>query len=120
MDELMQQFVDALDIKDDDEANQIIKNVGIAIKNKVKNKVKGKFNQAVNYAKDKLNKYNDSLEEVTAAQEKYRVKPSIKPTQFKQDIAAAKKMIDAGKSEKEVVAKYGQATFNAVNAQNLG
>jgi hypothetical protein len=29
-------------------------------------------------------------------------------------------MIDAGKSEKEVVAKYGQAAFNAVNAQNLG
>jgi hypothetical protein len=63
MDELMQQFVDALDIKDDDEANQIIKNVGIAIKNKVKNKVKGKFNQAVNYTKDKLTKYADNLEE---------------------------------------------------------
>jgi len=58
-----------------------------------------------------------SINEVTPAQEKYRVKP---PTQFKQDIAAAKKMIDAGKSEKEVVAKYGQAAFNAVNAQNLG
>lgn len=55
------------------------------------------------------------LSEVTPAQEKYRVKPS-----FKQEIAAAKKMIDAGKSEKEVVAKYGQAAFNAVNAQNLG
>lgn len=55
------------------------------------------------------------VEEVTPAQEKYRVKPS-----FKQEIAAAKKMIDAGKSEKEVVAKYGQAAFNAVNAQNLG
>jgi hypothetical protein len=60
------------------------------------------------------------LNEVTAAQEKYRVKPSAKPTQFKQDIAAAKKMIDAGKSEKEVVAMHGQAAFNAVNAQNLG
>jgi hypothetical protein len=60
------------------------------------------------------------IREVTAAQEKYIVKPSAKPTQFKQDIAAAKKMIDAGKSEKEVVAKYGQAAFNAVNAQNLG
>jgi hypothetical protein len=60
------------------------------------------------------------IREVTDAQEKYRVKPSAKPTQFKQDIAAAKKMIDAGKSEKEVVAKYGQAAFNAVNAQNLG
>jgi hypothetical protein len=60
------------------------------------------------------------IREVTDAQEKYRVKPSAKPTQFKQDIAAAKKMIDAGKSEKEVVAKYGQAAFNAVNVQNLG
>ena len=60
------------------------------------------------------------LNEVTPAQEKYRAKPSAKPTQFKQDTAAAKKMIDAGKSEKEVVAKYGQAAFNAVNAQNLG
>jgi len=61
-----------------------------------------------------------NLKEVTPAQEKYRAKPTAKPTQFKQDIAAAKKMIDAGKSEKEVVAKYGQAAFNAVNAQNLG
>jgi hypothetical protein len=58
-----------------------------------------------------------NVNEVTPAQEKYRVKP---PTQFKQDIAAAKKMIDAGKSEKEVVAMHGQAAFNAVNAQNLG
>jgi hypothetical protein len=46
-------------------------------------------------------------------------KPSAKPTRFKQDIAAAKKMIEAGKSEKEVVLKYGQAVFNAVNAQNM-
>jgi hypothetical protein len=59
-----------------------------------------------------------TMNEVTPAQEKYRVK-SAKPTQFKQDIAAAKKMIDAGKSEKEVVLKYGQAVFNAVNAQNM-
>jgi hypothetical protein len=58
------------------------------------------------------------MNEVTPAQEKYRVKSS-KPTQFKQDIAAAKKMMDAGKSEKEVVSKYGQEVFNAVNAQNM-
>lgn len=64
--------------------------------------------------------FEKSLNEVTPAQEKYRVKPSTKPTQLTQDITAAKKMIDAGKSEKEVVAKYGQAAFNAVNAQNLG
>ena len=28
-------------------------------------------------------------------------------------------MIEAGKSEKEVVSKYGQEVFNAVNAQNM-
>ena len=61
----------------------------------------------------------EPMDEVTPAQEKYRVKPSAKPTQFKQDIAAAKKMIEAGKSEKEVVSKYGQEVFNAVNAQNM-
>jgi hypothetical protein len=59
------------------------------------------------------------MNEITPAQEKYRVKPSAKLTQFKQDITAAKKMIDAGKSEKEVVSKYSQAVFNAVNAQNM-
>jgi hypothetical protein len=61
---------------------------------------------------------DEPMNEVTPEQEKYRVKSS-KPTQFKQDIAAAKKMIDAGKSEKEVVSKYSQAVFNAVNAQNM-
>jgi len=61
---------------------------------------------------------DEPMNEVTPAQEKYRVKSS-KPTQFKQDIAAAKKMMDAGKSEKEVVSKYGQEVFNAVNAQNM-
>jgi len=61
---------------------------------------------------------DEPMNEVTPAQEKYRVKSS-KPTQFKQDIAAAKKMIGAGKSEKEVVSKYGQEVFNAVNAQNM-
>jgi hypothetical protein len=61
---------------------------------------------------------DEPMNEVTPEQEKYRVKSS-KPTQFKQDIAAAKKMIDAGKSEKEVVSKYGQEVFNAVNAQNM-
>ena len=58
---------------------------------------------------------DEPMNEVTPEQEKYRV---AKPT-FKQDIAAAKKMMDAGKSEKEVVSKYGQAVFNAVNAQNM-
>jgi hypothetical protein len=61
---------------------------------------------------------DEPMNEVTPAQEKYRVKSS-KPTQFKQNIAAAKKMMDAGKSEKEVVSKYGQEVFNAVNAQNM-
>jgi hypothetical protein len=59
---------------------------------------------------------DEPMNEITPEQEKYRV---AKPTQFKQDIAAAKKMIDAGKSEKEVVSKYGQEVFNAVNAQNM-
>jgi hypothetical protein len=61
---------------------------------------------------------DEPMNEVTPEQEKYRVKSS-KPTQFKQDIAAAKKMMNAGKSEKEVVSKYGQEVFNAVNAQNM-
>jgi hypothetical protein len=78
------------------------------------------YDDAVQILKNKGMIVEARVEEVTPAQEKYRVKPSAKPTQFKQDIAAAKKMIDAGKSEKEVVAKYGQAAFNAVNAQNLG
>jgi hypothetical protein len=60
----------------------------------------------------------EPMNEVTPEQEEYRAKSS-KPTQFKQDIVAAKKMIDAGKSEKEVVSKYSQAVFNAVNAQNM-
>ena len=46
MDELMQQFVDALDIENDDEANQIIKNVGIAIKNKVKSGASNLYQKA--------------------------------------------------------------------------
>jgi hypothetical protein len=58
----------------------------------------------------------EPMNEITPEQEKYRV---AKPSQFKQDIAAAKKMIEAGKSEKEVVSKYGQEVFNAVNAQNM-
>jgi hypothetical protein len=58
---------------------------------------------------------DEPMNEVTPEQEKYRV---AKPT-FKQEIAAAKKMIEAGKSEKEVVSKYGQEVFNAVNAQNM-
>lgn len=73
------------------------------------------YDDAVQILKNRGMIVEAKVEEVTPAQEKYRVKPS-----FKQEIAAAKKMIDAGKSEKEVVAKYGQAAFNAVNAQNLG
>ena len=57
----------------------------------------------------------EPMNEVTPAQAKYIIS---KPT-FKQKIAAAKKMIEAGKSEKEVVSKYGQEVFNAVNAQNM-
>ena len=59
MDDIIEKFVLALDIKDDEEANQALKAVGAALKNKVK----GKFTQAANYAKDKLTKYADNLEE---------------------------------------------------------
>jgi len=36
---------------------------------------------------------------------------------FRKEIEGAKKMIDAGKSEEEVIRKYGQAALNAVNAE---
>jgi hypothetical protein len=39
-------------------------------------------------------------------------------TQFRKDVNAAKKMIDKGASEDEVIAKYGVAAYNAVNAEN--
>ena len=54
------------------------------------------YDDAVQILKNRGMIQEARVEEVTPAQEKYRVKP---PTQFKQDIAAAKKMIDAGKSE---------------------
>jgi hypothetical protein len=60
MDDIIEKFVQALDIRDDEEANKAIKAVGMALKNKVK----GKVNQAADWAKDKLQKYDDSLEEV--------------------------------------------------------
>ena len=39
---------------------------------------------------------------------------------FRDDITGAKKMIDAGKSEEEVIKRYGIEAFNAVNAENEG
>ena len=37
---------------------------------------------------------------------------------FRDDITGAKRMIDAGKSEEEVIKRYGIEAFNAVNAEN--
>ena len=39
-------------------------------------------------------------------------------TQFRKDISAAKKMIDSGKSNRDVIEKYGNAVLNAVNSEN--
>ena len=41
-----------------------------------------------------------------------------KKTQFRKDIEGAKRMIDAGRAEDEVIKKYGIEAFNAVNAEN--
>jgi len=64
---------------------------------------------------------NEDVNEITPAQQKYvdrAAKKTNKPTKFRSDITAAKKMIDAGKSQKEVIEKYGVAAYNAVNAEN--
>ena len=42
----------------------------------------------------------------------------IEKSGFQQKVDAAKKMLDSGKSEKQVLAKYGQTVINAVNSQN--
>jgi hypothetical protein len=60
MDDILLAFQAALDIEDDVKQEEALK----AVYRELKNKVKGKVNQAVGYAKDKLQKYDDSLEEV--------------------------------------------------------
>jgi hypothetical protein len=57
------------------------------------------------------------LNEITAAQLKYVVKPKPKQSDFRKQIIAAKKMFDAGATEKEVRAKFPQEVINAVNSE---
>jgi len=65
-------------------------------------------------------------QKVLDRQQKYIDKAASKPpkppkTQFRKDIEGAKKMIDSRKnySDKEIMEKYGEAAFNAVNAENI-
>jgi len=82
-------------------------------------------------AMDSYNLNEESLNEITPSQQKYidkaaksgkKLKPTQdKPkekTQFQKDIISAKRMISTGKSSDEVIKKYGDAAFNAVNAHN--
>ena len=68
----------------------------------------------------------ESIDEITPAQQKYVDKAankSSKPkkTQFRKDIEAAKRAIDAGRAtDSEIIKKYGIEAFNAVNAENIG
>jgi len=58
------------------------------------------------------------IREVTSAQEKYRAKPlDNKPLTFSEKVKLARKMFDNGKTEKQVIEKYGQTVVNAVNSQ---
>ena len=59
MDDILDAFQAALAIEDDAKADQALK----AVYNTLKDKVKGKLGQAADYAKDKLTKYADNLEE---------------------------------------------------------
>jgi len=63
------------------------------------------------------------INELTPAQQRYADMAANKPskpkkTKFRKDIEGAKRMIDAGRAEDEVIKKYGEAAFNAVNAEN--
>ena len=90
MDDIIEKFVQALDIKDDQEANQALKAVGVALKNKVK----GKFTQAANYAKDKLNKYNDSLEERVGRNNEPVLFPTSLATKINSQVVDAQTLAD--------------------------
>jgi hypothetical protein len=59
MDDILDAFQAALAIENDVKADQALKAVYMALKDKVK----GKLGQAADYAKDKLTKYADNLEE---------------------------------------------------------
>ncbi len=63
------------------------------------------------------------INELTPAQQRYVDMAASKPskpkkTKFRKDIEGAKRMIDAGRAEDEVINKYGIEAFNAVNAEN--
>jgi len=63
------------------------------------------------------------INELTPAQQRYVDMAANKPskpkkTKFRKDIEGAKRMIDAGRAEDEVINKYGIEAFNAVNAEN--
>jgi hypothetical protein len=71
--------------------------------------------------KDPLNvvvaeKKAKDLNEITPAQLKYAVnKP--KQNNFEKQIISARKMFDAGATEKQVLSKFSQAVINAVNSE---
>ena len=61
----------------------------------------------------------------TLAQQKYIDKAANKPskpkkTQFRKEIEGAKRMMDSNRnfSVEEIINKYSEAAFNAVNAEN--
>jgi len=54
--------------------------------------------------------------EITDAQKKYISKKSGKLNQTTKDIKAANKMFKSGKSEKQIIAKYGEDILQAMNA----
>jgi hypothetical protein len=71
-----------------------------------------------------LRKQNyDGVNEITPAQQKYADKAASRPskpkkTQFRKDIEGAKRMIDSGKSQQEVIKRFGIEAYNAVGAEN--
>jgi len=65
------------------------------------------------------------INELTPAQQRYADMAANKPskpkkTKFRKDIEGAKRMMDSSRSysDEEIIKKYGEAAFNAVNAEN--
>jgi len=65
------------------------------------------------------------INELTPAQQRYVDMAASKPskpkkTKFRKDIEGAKRMMDSSRnySSEEIIKKYGEAAFNAVNAEN--
>ena len=80
-----------------------------------KNKLKEMIREIVDRVLNEKT-YGDT-NEATAAQLRYAVKPKPKQSDFRKQIIAAKKMFDAGATEKEVKAKFPQEVINAVNSE---